>query len=74
MLFGTPDSAPRSLVRTAFVLYRFGTWSNKEVDFLNTLQLLTAKPSVYLVNLNEKDFIRKKNKWLPKIFEWVKVR
>lgn len=29
---------------------------------------------VYLVNLSERDYQRKKNKWLPKIFEWVKVR
>jgi obg-like ATPase 1 len=27
---------------------------------------------VYLVNLSERDFIRKKNKYLPKIAEWVK--
>ena len=27
---------------------------------------------MYLVNLSEKDFIRKKNKHLPKIAEWVK--
>lgn len=26
---------------------------------------------MYLVNLSEKDFIRKKNKWLIKIKEWV---
>merc|ERR1712183_826047 len=31
----------------------------------------TAKPMLYLVNLSEKDFIRKKNKWLPKIKEYV---
>ena len=35
------------------------------------LQLLTAKPVVYLVNLSEKDYARKKNKWLVKLFEWV---
>src|SRR3954468_10992749 len=34
--------------------------------------LLTAKPVVYLVNLSEKDYIRQKNKNLPKIAEWVK--
>ena len=28
---------------------------------------------VYLVNLSEKDYLRKKNKWLPKIFEWVQA-
>jgi obg-like ATPase 1 len=25
---------------------------------------LTSKPALYLVNLSEKDYIRKKNKWL----------
>merc|ERR1712147_519273 len=32
---------------------------------------ITSKPMIYLVNLSEKDFIRKKNKWLPKIKEYV---
>jgi len=50
---------------------RFGEWSLREVEILNSWQLLTAKPVVYLVNLTAKDYIRKKNKWLPKIFEWV---
>ena len=26
---------------------------------------------IYLVNLSEKDFMRKKNKWLPKIKEYI---
>jgi len=26
---------------------------------------------IYLVNLSEKDYVRKKNKWLPKIKEWI---
>ena len=54
---------------------------------VNSLQLLTAKPVTYLVNLSEKDYIRKKNKWsgapvpiipyhrffsrLPKIKAWI---
>lgn len=46
-------------------------WNNKDIDFINSQQLLTTKPVVYLVNLTEKDYIRKKNKWLPKIKEWV---
>lgn len=50
---------------------RFGDWSPIEVEWLNTMTFITAKPVVYLVNLSEKDYIRKKNKWLPKIFEWV---
>jgi obg-like ATPase 1 len=39
---------------------------------INPLFLLTAKPVVYLVNLSEKDYLRQKNKHLPKIAEWVK--
>jgi obg-like ATPase 1 len=50
---------------------RFGDWSAKDIDILNQYQLLTAKPVVYLVNLSKTDYIRKKNKFLPKIFEWV---
>lgn len=43
-----------------------------QVEVINTLFLLTAKPVVFLVNLSERDYIRKKNKHLPKIAEWVK--
>lgn len=47
-------------------------WSVKEVDFINRTQLITAKPVVYLVNMSEKDFLRKKNKHLPKVMQYVK--
>ncbi|KAL8783416.1 MAG: hypothetical protein Q9195_009392 [Heterodermia aff. obscurata] len=47
-------------------------WAPKEVEVINPLFLLTAKPVVFLVNLSEKDYIRQKNKHLPKIAEWVK--
>ncbi|KAL9123721.1 MAG: hypothetical protein Q9217_006876 [Psora testacea] len=47
-------------------------WTPKEVEVINPLFLLTAKPVVYLVNLSEKDYIRQKNKHLPKIAEWIK--
>jgi len=33
---------------------------------------LSAKPVVFLVNLSEKDYIRKKNRHLAKIAEWIK--
>lgn len=46
------------------------TWI--QVEVINPLFLLTAKPIVYLVNLSEKDYIRQKNKYLPKVFEWIK--
>ncbi|GMS82880.1 hypothetical protein PENTCL1PPCAC_5055 [Pristionchus entomophagus] len=50
---------------------RLEHWNEKEIEALNKHLLLTSKPIVYLVNLTEKDFIRKKNKWLPKIKEWI---
>jgi obg-like ATPase 1 len=50
---------------------RLGDWSLKEIEYLNTLQFLTAKPLIYLVNLTEQDYINKENKWLPKIKKWV---
>lgn len=48
-------------------------WTQKEVEAINTMFLLTAKPCIYLINLSEKDYIRKKNKHLLKIKEWVDV-
>lgn len=33
--------------------------------------MLTAKPIVYLVNLSENDYTKKKNKWLAKIKAWI---
>ncbi|VAH83395.1 unnamed protein product [Triticum turgidum subsp. durum] len=49
---------------------RLGEWKAAEIEILNTFQLLTAKPVVYLVNMSEKDYLRKKNKFLPKIHAW----
>jgi len=49
-------------------------WKSQEVDYLNTLLLLTAKPIVYLINMSEKDFLRKKNKWLAKLTTFLKER
>jgi obg-like ATPase 1 len=53
---------------------RFGDYNLKEIDVVNPLNLLTAKPQIYLVNMSEDDFIRQKNKWLPRIKEWVEAR
>ncbi|KAL4888086.1 P-loop containing nucleoside triphosphate hydrolase protein [Aspergillus ambiguus] len=52
---------------------RKADWAPKEVETINPLMLLTAKPVVYLVNLSERDYIRQKNKYLPKVFEWIKA-
>jgi obg-like ATPase 1 len=54
-------------------LWRYCTNTRlRQVEVINPLFLLTAKPVVYLVNLSEKDYIRKKNKHLAKIAEWIK--
>uniref|UniRef100_A0A8C7HY22 Obg-like ATPase 1 n=2 Tax=Oncorhynchus TaxID=8016 RepID=A0A8C7HY22_ONCKI len=46
-------------------------WTEKEIEVLNKYLFLTSKPMIYLINLSEKDYIRRKNKWLVKIKEWV---
>lgn len=48
-----------------------GTWSYKEFSILNDLLLLTSKPLIYIVNLSSEDYLRQKNRWLPKIKQWV---
>ncbi|KAJ2262349.1 hypothetical protein GGI01_001602 [Coemansia sp. RSA 376] len=50
---------------------RKGNWSNREVDVINAQPLLTSKPVTYLANVSEKDYIRKKNKYLPAIKKWI---
>jgi obg-like ATPase 1 len=39
-------------------------WNLKEVEFLNTCLFLTSKPVIYLVNIGDKEYEKKKNKWL----------
>lgn len=50
---------------------RFGEWNATEIEFLNKHLFLTAKPMIYLINLSIADYIKKKNKWLIKIKEWI---
>lgn len=52
---------------------RFGDWNAAEVEFLNQFQCISAKPVVYLINLSETQYIKKKSKWLPKVYEWVQA-
>ena len=35
------------------------------------MQLITTKPTIYLVNLTMKDYLRQKSKYLPLIAKWV---
>lgn len=50
---------------------RFGEWNANEIEVLNKHLFITSKPMIYLMNLSEKDYIRKKSKWLVKLKEWV---
>lgn len=50
---------------------RFHDWNANDIEVLNKYLFLTSKPCIYLINLSEKDYIKKKNKWLVKIKEWV---
>ena len=51
---------------------RDGHYGCSEIPFINTLQLLTAKPSIVLANMTPKDYLRKKNKWLKPLVDWTK--
>ena len=53
---------------------REGSWSPAEVDVVNKYNMITAKPMVYLVNLSMKDYVRKANKHLPALAEWIEKR
>lgn len=53
---------------------RQGEWGANEIEILNKHNLISAKPMVYLVNLSEKDFLRKRNKFLEPLAEWLKAR
>jgi obg-like ATPase 1 len=50
---------------------RAGTWDRYEIEQLNEFLFLTSKPVIYLINMSQADYIRKKNKWLVKIKAWV---
>jgi obg-like ATPase 1 len=53
---------------------RYLEWDGKEMEILNELQLLSAKPVVYLVNVSLKNFEEGKNEWIKGIKEWVNKR
>jgi len=50
---------------------RYGDWNAYDIEVLNKHLFITSKPVIYLVNMSEKDYIRKKNKWLLKLKEWI---
>jgi ribosome-binding ATPase YchF (GTP1/OBG family) len=51
---------------------RSGEFSSAEVEIIRDWGMITTKPQIYVVNLSQKNYIRKGSKWLPKINAWVK--
>jgi len=47
-------------------------WALKDIEFINTLNLFSAKPVVFLVNVSEKSWRKGGNKWIEPIKKWVK--
>ncbi|CAE8588189.1 unnamed protein product [Polarella glacialis] len=46
-------------------------WTTSDIEWLNDYGLLTSKPCMFAINMNKKDYVRKKNKFLKPIFDWV---
>jgi GTP-binding protein YchF len=49
-----------------------GEFKDAEVEIIRDWGCITTKPQIYVVNLSQKNYIRKGNKWLQKIADWVK--
>ena len=49
-----------------------GEFKDGEVEVIKDWGMITTKPQIYVVNLSQKNFIRKGSKYLPKINQWVK--
>jgi len=50
-----------------------GEFRDSEVEIIRDWGCITTKPQIYIINLSQKSFLRKGNKWLPKIVEWVNL-
>jgi obg-like ATPase 1 len=46
-------------------------WTEDEVDVINKHKFLTAKPTVYLLNVSEEDYLKGENKYGDDVKEWI---
>jgi len=53
---------------------RAADWNAVETEFIEGLSLLSAKPTIYLLNMDTKSFVARRNKWLIPVSQWVKER
>ncbi|KAL9190782.1 hypothetical protein ACHAXT_000488 [Thalassiosira profunda] len=61
----------KELIDSNTPVQTYEDFSMGEVDVIREMGLITTKPQIYVVNMSKKSFLRKGNKWLPKIQEWV---
>jgi len=59
------------LIESNTPVQTYADFSLGEVDLIRDFGLITTKPQIYVVNMSKRNFLRKGNKWLPKIQTWV---
>lgn len=59
------------LIESNTPVQTYADFSMGEVDLIRDFGLITTKPQIYIVNMSKRNFLRKGNKWLPKIQAWV---
>jgi GTP-binding protein YchF len=62
-----------ALINDGIPVQTCNDFSSGEIEIIKDWGLITTKPQLFVVNLSQKNFIRKGSKWLPKINEWVKT-
>ncbi|KAL6450221.1 LOW QUALITY PROTEIN: YLF2 Obg-like ATPase [Candida maltosa Xu316] len=50
-----------------------GEWTDEEIDVINGLNLLTAKPTVYLLNVTKEEYGKQENQFLAQVKEWIET-
>merc|ERR1711990_659348 len=50
---------------------RFADWDDNEKEELNRNLFLTAKPHIYLCNMSEKDYLKKRGKKVMEVKKWI---
>lgn len=48
-----------------------GVWTDEEIEYINGLNLLTAKPTVYLLNVSKSDYIAGTNQFWDRVQNWI---
>lgn len=71
-IFQSSHAKVMELLKNSTPVQTCEDFSLGEVEIIRDWSLLTTKPQVYIINMDQKSFIRKGNKWLPKINTWVK--